>query len=270
MRTFPAALTAALMAAALSGPAISQSSSYFVEGVLGGGSGEISVDDDTVIEKSFNRTSADLTINLGSVNTTGIPFSETQFLNRSSFIQFRQANQASDGDAEDQIVRTATARWVLGSGTYFTVIGDLDTENSDNSVYEVQLGKFTDANTAMFAGYVVDQLDNVDIYTFGTHFTAPYGEGSGWIAYDFSGRYMTEGRDNEYALGIGVTYYPSFRSSIGIHYEFADGRLTDSHDTTVFGEYYFSPRIGAKLEATSYRYGNVDSNFAGMSLKLRF
>lgn len=265
MRTF----LAALMAAALSGPAMAQSTSYFIEGVLGGGSGEISVDDDTVIEKSFNRTSADLTINLGSVNTTGIPFSETQFLNRSSFIQFRQANQASD-DADDQIDRTATARWVLRSGTYFTVIGDLDTENSDNNVYEVQLGKFTDANTAMFAGYVVDQLDNVDIYTFGTHFTAPYGDDSGWITYDFSGQYMTEGKDNEYALGIGVTYYPSFRSSIGIHYEFADGRLTDSHDTTVFGEYYFSARFGAKIEATSYRYGNVDSNFAGMSLKLRF
>ncbi len=262
-------LIAAITAASLSGPVAAESSNYFFEGVFGGGAGNIKVDEPGEPEVTFNRASVDLTINLGSVSTYNIPYNESQFLNRSSYIGFSQENVASE-DSEDVISREVRARYVTGSGLYFAAIGDIDSEETDNSTYEVQLGKFTDASNSMFIGYVIDSLDNVDTFTAGIHHTSPYVGEDSWLAYDFGGRYMIEGEDNEYAVNIGMAYYPSLRSSLGVWYEYADGRLTDSHETNVYGEYYFSHRFSARADFTAIRLGNVDENAAGMSLKLRF
>ena len=263
-------LIAALTAACLAGPAHAASNRYFVEGILGGGAGNITVDENgTDPELSFNEAFVDLTFNLGSVNVAGIPYSEAQFLNHSSFVNFIQVKKTAE-EAEDQSNQIFSGRYVLRSGLFFKAIGDIDTDNSDNSIYEVQLGKYTSDYTSVFGGYVVDDILDANIFTFGLEHTSPYQGGSRWIGYDLGGRYLIEGADNEFAVNVGATYYHTFRSSLGIFYEFTDGRLTESHETNLFAEYYFSPRFAIRADAKAFRFGNVDENSAGASLQVRF
>lgn len=263
-------LIAALTAACLSAPASAASNRFFFEGELGGGAGNISVEEaGPDPEISFNEAFVDLTINLGSVNVAGIPYSEAQFLNHSSFLSFTQVEKFSD-DANDLRNQIVSGRYVLGSGLFFKAIADIDVDDSDDNIFEIQIGKYTSDYTSIFAGYVVDDVDNVDVFTFGLEHTSPYGSGNSWLAYDLGGRYLTEGADTEFAVNLGATYYPGFKSTLGILYEFTDGRLTESHETNLFAEYYFSPRFAVRADATAFRFGNVDENSAGASIQVRF
>lgn len=265
---------AALVSACLCAPASAESDKYYVEGVFGGGSGNIEVDEPNQPEVEFNSTKIDLTVNFGSVSSYAIPYNETQHLNQSSFVSVSQENLGTDG-AEDVINREVEARMVFGDGLFITAIASIDDANNDDAdnddnVYEIRLGQYTDNFTSSFAGYVIDNLDNVEIFTFGFHTTGPYSSESSWLAYDFGGRYLTEGDDSEYAVNLGVSYYPSFRSALGVWYEFADGRLTNSHETNLFGEFYFSHRFSVRADYTTFRFGNVDENSATGSVKIRF
>jgi len=247
-------LIATLTAVCLSSTATAASNSYFFEGTLGGGAGNISVDTPgSNPDLTFNEAFVDLTFNIGSVKLAGIPYSEAQFLNHSSFVSFTQLNKISD-DAEDQSNRIASGRYVLGSGLFFKAIADIDADDSDNSIYEVQLGKYTSDHTSFFAGYVVDDVADVDIFTFGLEHASPYNSSGTWIAYDFGGQYLTEGADAEYAVNFGATYLPGFRSSLGFLYEFTDGRLTNSQEINLFGEYYFSPHFAIRGDATALNF----------------
>jgi len=239
---------------------------YFFEGIYSGGRGDITADENEV---SFDQATVELTVNFGSVNTYNIPHSEAAFLNRSSFISFSQTSLEND-EIEEQTSNQASARIVLGSGLFFSAIADIDTEDDDNNIYEARIGKFTSEYTSIFAGYVIDDNDGADIYTAGVHVAAPSGSGSTWMAYDFGGRYFTEGEDSEYAVNLGLTYYPGLRSSLGVLYEYADGRLTDSHETNVFGEYYLSKYISTRIDATVLRLADIEERSAALSFKLRF
>ena len=263
-------LITALTALSLSGPTTAASNRYFIEGIVGGGAGNISVDEaDNDPEISFSEAFVDLTVNIGSVNVANIPYSEGQFLNQSSFVSFSQTNKSSD-DAEDIASRLFSGRYVLGSGLFFKAIAEIDTDNTDDSIYEVQIGKYTSDYTSFFAGYVVDDVDNVNVFTFGLEHTSPYSGGDAWLAYDFGGKYLTEGADSEYAVNLGVTYYPGFKTSLGIFYEFTDGRLIDSNEVNLFGEYYFSPRFAVRADANAFSFGNIDEISAGASIQVRF
>ena len=263
-------LIAALAATCLAGPASAASNAFFFEGVLGGGAGEISVEEaGSNPDLSFNEAFVDLTLNLGAVRIANIPYSEAQFLNHSSFISYSQVNLSSD-DAEDQTSQILSGRYVLKSGLFFKAIADVDADDTDNSIYEVQIGKYTGDNTSVFAGYVVDDVDDVNVFTFGLEHTTPYRSGNSWIAYDAGGRYLTEGADTEYAINLGVTYYPGFATTLGILYEFTDGRLTEAHETNLFAEYYLSPRFAVRADIATFRFANVDENSAGASLQVRF
>lgn len=263
-------LIAALMTGCLASPATAASNSYYFEGVFGGGAGNIAVDEaGSDPDLTFNEAFVDLTLNIGSVNIVNIPYSEAQFLNHSSFINFTQIEKTSD-DAADQSNQIFSGRYVLASGLFFKAIGDIDSDDSDNSIYEIQVGKYTSDYTSFFAGYVVDDVDNVDVFTFGLEHTAPTNAQGAWMAYDFGGRYLTEGADTEFAVNLGATYYPGLKTSLGILYEFTNGRLTDSHETNLFGEYYLSPRFAVRADATVFRFGNVDENSASASIQFRY
>ena len=262
-------LIAALVLACLCAPASAASNKYYFEGILGGGAGNIEVDEPDQPEVDFDTRRVELTINFGSVNTYAIPYNESQFLNQSSFLSISQENLGSDG-SEDIINREVDARMVFGRGLFIQALAELDDQDSDNNVYEIRLGQYTDEFTSSFAGYVIDDQDDVEIFTFGIRSTGPFRSESSWLAYDFGGRYLTEGDDSEYAVNLGVSWYPSFRSAIGVWYEFADGRLTNSHETNLFGEMYFSHRFSVRADYTTFRFGNVDENSASASLKFRF
>lgn len=241
-------------------------SRYFFEGIYSGGSGDVTVDD---TEVSFDQAIIDVTLNFGSISTYNIPLNEAAFLNRSSFINYRQTSLGND-DTDDQDTKQASARIVFGSGFFVAGNGDIDQDNQSDSVYEIQLGQFTSEYTSVFAGYVVDESNDADIYTAGVHFASPSGTGNTWIAYDFGGRYLTEGDDSEYAVNFGMSYYPGFRTALGFVYEFADGRLTNSHETNLFGEYYFSQYISTRIDGTLIRLADIEERSARLSLKLRF
>ncbi len=239
---------------------------YFFEGVYTGGTGNITVDD---TEVEFEQAAVDLTVNFGSISTYNIPYNEASFLNRSSFINYRQ-NSLGNDDTEELISHEVSGRFVLRSGLYIAAIGDIDRDNRDNNVYEIQLGQFTTDYTSVFAGYIVDNQDSANVFTAGVHFTSPSGKGNTWTAYDFGGRYLVEGEDSEYALNFGIAYYPGFRSALGFLYEYADGRLTDSHETNVYGEYYFSKYISTRIDGTVLRLADIEERSASFSVKLRF
>jgi len=261
-------LIAALATACLVGPASAASTDYFFEGVLSGGTGNVDAGD---VDNDFTQKSVDITLNLGSVSTYDIPYNEAQFLNQSSFIGFNQTNTGMTGWDGERIERQVAARYVLGgSGLYSTVIADLDPEEADRNVYEIKIGKFTDQFTAMDVGYIIDNQDELEIFTLAMHYTSPYGGDNAWIAYDFTARYLTEADENEYAIGLGAAYYPSFRSAIGGYYEFTDGRLTDANESNLYGEFYFGRRLSTRIDARQLSIGNVKEHSAGLSLKLRF
>jgi len=259
------AVYALMLAALINSPAMANTN-YFFEGIYSGGQGNVTVDD---TEVDFDQATVDLTINFGSVNTANIPHSEAAFLNRSSFFSFRQTRLGSD-NTEDQTTNQASARYVLRSGLFLAAVGSVDADNDEDNTYEVQIGQYTSDHTAVFAGYIVDEADGADVFTAGIRHTSPYRSELSWIAYDFGGRYLIEGDDNEFAVNFGMAYYPSFRSTLGFLYEYADGRLTDSHETNVFGEYFFSKYISTRVDATLLRLADIEEQSAALSLRLRF
>ncbi len=265
MRTF----ITALVAACLCTPAMAASDSFFLEGIFSGGAGSIDVDEPNAPDVDFNRAKVDLTINFGAVNTYAIPYNESQFLNKSSFLSLSYENLGSD-ETDDVINQTVVARKVFGSGFFITAIGEFDGNDNDDNVYEIRLGQYTDERTSTFAGYVINPDEDVKIYTVGLRSTGPVSSAKNWVAYDLRARYLTEGNDSEYAVHLGVSYYPSFRSAMGVSYEFADGRLTNSHETNLFGEFYFSKNFSFRADYTIFRFGNVDEDSAGASLKIRY
>jgi len=255
-----------LLSAALHSTSVAANTAYFFEGIYSGGRSDITDEDRDV---RLERTTVDLTINLGSVNTANMPYSEAAFLNRSSFLRYRQTSLGSYS-SEASITTQTSARLVIDSGLYLAAIEDTHGEDETDRVIEIQLGQFTSTYTGFFAGYVIDDSRDADVYTAGVHTTSPSEGGNTWMAYDFGGKYSIEGDVSTYAVNLGMTYYPSLRSALGFQYEYADDNVTKSHETQMYGEYYFSNYLSTRLDATLLRHATTEEQSAALSLKLRF
>jgi len=268
-------LIAALATASLVGPvSAADSSNYFLEGLLSGGGGNMEVGTE---ELDFTHATVDLTYYLSSISTYDLPLSETQFLNRPSFIGFSQKNittdptmDASGGEISgDRVSRELRAGSVMGSGSYFGLNANL-VDDSDLNTYELQYGTYMDESTSAFIGYVVDSLEDVNVFTIGMHYAAPYGADQAWIAYDFGGKYILDDDNNEYGVNIGVAYYPGYRSALGIVYDFTDNQVAATNNTNLYGEYFITPKLSTRLDLNQYKAGSTTENSAGLSLRLRY
>jgi len=280
-------LIAALAAACLSAPAFAKSSDeYRIEGVLGFTAGKSGEQDGN---STVTDTTVDLTYNFSNISTFDIPYSEASFLNRPSFINFRQSTisigERADGLAVDfptQTEREFSGRYVFTSGFFaeYFVGAKMRTLTQINLTgYEVQVGKFLDEFSNAYLGYIFeDSNEDLDldlegspkIFTLGMHFASPYGATTGWISYDFGGKYSAAEGNNGYAAFAGVAYYPVNHIGLGGFFEYTQITEQESSRSKLYGEYYFSPKFSVRVEANNDKEGDAQFRTVGGSVKLRY
>jgi len=263
MRSF----IAALAALAFSAPVAADNTAYFLEASGTGGAGKVTASGG--LESDFTTAGFDVSLYFKTISAFDLPYSEAAFLNRASFVNVYQKTNFAD-DVDDQTVRSVNGQYVHSSGYYLGADVSLNSNNSDLNTYEVKFGKFLDESSSAFLGYVFDNNEDVDILTFGMHFASPYSGDGAWIAYDFGGEYLVEGGNNEFAVTVGVAYYLSSRTGLGIDYRYADGFLADSNETTAYGEFYFTPKLSTRLNFHSNSFATVNEKAATLTVKFRY
>jgi len=270
-------LIAAIATLCLSGPVVAASSTnYFSEAALTGGAGKVDASGD--LETDYTMVDLEATLYFKTISAYDLPYSEAAFLNRPSFVGFSSATNMADG-VDNKSISSVVGRYVLSSGYYGEVdatfhSGGSDTadenDDSDRNTYEFRVGKFLDESSSAFLGYVLDNNPDVNTLTFGMHFASPYSGDGAWIAYDFGGEYLVEDGNNEFAVSIGIAYYLSSRTGLGIDYRYADGFLADSNETTAYAEFYFTPKLSTRVNFSSNSFATVNEKEASLTLKFRY